>query len=714
MDPTIAARLNNSPKNKFYDSEFAGKVTRTTREYLENGIRALNFYISDFDAATDIVEMYAPIEDATKFSEVDRNRALNFRHPLGFTEMIVMTTFLAQILFGGEQARSVEAQGEDDADKADDVNALLAWNDVKLGIYFQGWLWIWAAVVYNRGVWYEDTDQDVTVDREAVEEPDITKPQVQARKADGSPRFRNGKPVMEYPTKVRYRNKRTRTGFFNRLNLVSPYDFICDPDLPFMRFQEGRFAGHRVMIPWYELKERSELDPSDDRYVLPEVVRKIKTNRGNSMTPVVLGGTQGPNPTRTYYERNLRGGVTSGTGVINGSIGGGDQINKDDGGVVECFNLTIRAKPKTLDMYDDNEFELITILTTSCGDVLSLNVRPNKHDEYPYAPAEARPNAHRQFSPGWALAIKPCQDRVDDLNRTHSTAQKRMGNILLIDGTKCDVDNLLAPDKNGLMILRTLAGRGVPAEEVVYQIPLKDTTAGYNEEMAMWEKTAENTTGAHASIQGQTDDPSQTATQFDGTKQMGIGRMSSIARMLAEQALRPQTRRFVCNFQQFMDEYTTVRVIGKGQDFDKDNPRADYVTIQKTNIQGEFDVVPQDGSMPGADAKIVAAAARTLEAYAANPAFAEAFNNQVPGALNVIKILKDMLKKSGLPVEKYEITTQEAQDNAQQALAAQGIPQPGMAPAGPQPPPDATGGASAAILPPNPTAAPPALHPANV
>lgn len=717
MNPNIAIRLDNRRGNSLYDAEFSSKISKTARDYIENGLQTLNYYLADFDAATDLVEMYAPIEDSANFSKLDRNLALNFRHPMTFTEMVTLTTFLSQILFGGEQARSVEAQGPDDATKADDVNALLAWNDVKMGIYLQGWLWIWAAVVYNRGVWFEDTDQDVVVEREAIEEDDLSKPQVQVKNRDGSLRVRNGKPVMEYQKMVRYRNKRARSGFFNTLHIVSPYDFICDPTLPFMQFQQGRFAGHRVYIPWYELKERSELDPSDDKYVLPGVVAKIKTNRGNSVTPSALGGTQDANSTRTYFERQVRGGIATGLGGV-GSMMGGDQVNKEDGGTVECFNLTIRAKPKTLSMYDDDEFELITMLTTSTGDVLSVNVRPNKHDEYPYAPAEARPNAHRQFSPGWALAIKPCQDRVDDLNQTHSTAQKRMGNILLIDPTKCDASNLLAPDKNGLMILRTDKGRGVPSEEIVKQIPLQDVTSGYNDEMAMWQKTAENTTGAHAFTQGVTEDPSQTLGQFDAVKQMATGRISSIARMLAEQALRPQTRRFVCNFQQFMDEETTIRIVGKGQDFDAENPREDYVTIQKANIQGEYDVVPQDGSMPGADAKIVAAAARTLEAYATNPAFAEAFNKTIPGALNVIKILKDMLKKSGLPVEKYEITTQEAQQNAKQALNAQGIPQPGMdatgAPAGPQPPTDATGGASAAILPPNPTAAPPSPHPGNV
>jgi len=710
MDSSLAARLDSRPKNPFYDAQFASKISQTAKDYIENGLRALQYYVADFDAATDLVEMYSPIVDPANFSKLDRNLAINFRHPMTFTQMVTLTTFVAQILFGSEQARTVEAQGEDDAEKADDVNALLSWNDAKQGIYLQGWLWIWSAVVYNRGIWYESTDQDTQVEREQVEEDDYGKPKVPVRNGDGTIRMRGGKPVLTYQKKVRWRNKRTRFGFYNKLDLVSPYDFICDPALPIIRFQEGRYAAHRVLIPWHELDRRSKLDPEDPDYVLPKPVASLKVNKGNTVTPSAMGGTQGVNSTRTYFERQVRGGVANGLGSVGLNITGTDQVNKDQGATCECFNLTIREKPKTLHMYDDEEFELIKLLVTNTGEVLSLNVQPNKHDEFPYAVAEGRPNAFRQFSPGWALAIKPCQDRVDDLNTTHSTAQKRMGNILLIDGTKCDVSNLLAPDKNGLMILRTDQGRGVPRDDIVSQIPLTDTTSGYNEEMAMWEKTAETTTGANAFTQGETEDPSQTLGQFDATKQMAVGRVASVARMLAEQGLRPQTRRWVCNFQQFMPEAMMIRIQGKNREFDPDQPKqTDYKTIQRTDIQGQFDVVPHDGSLPGADSKVVAAAARTIEAYSTNPALGEAFNNTIPGALDAVKIFRDLLKKSGLPVQKYQVTREEAAKNAQAMLASQGVPQlpqPGMPQQGAPVPMAAPGMPSAEQVPPIPSAAP--------
>lgn len=722
MDRLLAIRLDAKRSNKFYDDTFANRIRSTGRQYLDAGLASLNYNLPDFDCATDLVAMYAPVVDAINYGRLERNAALSFRHPMTFTQMHSLTTFVSQILFGGEQARSVDAQKSEDEHAADDINALLGWNDSQLSIYYQGWLWVWAAICYNRGVWYEGNGQDKTVSWESVKELDFTKKQIPVVNRNGSLRFREGKQVMTYPTRDRLKMKRSYSGFKNTLHIVSPYDFFADASLPVSRAKDWRFAGHRVMIPWFELKRRSELDPEDDEYVLPSVVEKIKTQKGTTTAPAGLGQTQGMNTSRTYYDRLMRGAAPTGMGGIgSGLVPGADGINKQDGGVVECFNIIIRQTPKALNMYNDKEADLISILLTNQSDILSVNVLTNEHDEYPYCIGEGRPDAHRQYTPGWALAVKPVQDRIDDLNFTHSTAQKRMGNILLIDATKCDVSNLLSPDKNGLLIMRTPEGKGVPTDEVVKQIPLLDTTANYNEEMQMWIDTADNTTGAHAYVQGQTEDPSQTATQFEGTQEMATGRVSSIARLLSEGALTSQTRRFVMNFQQYMPNEQVVKVIGKGKDFNPDLPVEKFQTVKKADIQIGFDVVAHDGSLPGANAKKVAASTRAIEAISTNPLLASIGDNTIPGSVDMTKLFVSVMEETGVPVNEFLVTRQQAQHNLQAKQLAAGMGVQGAAGVPPQlpqqnvappPPIDATGMPSAAALPPTPTAAPPPPGPA--
>lgn len=679
MDPAVAIRLNQSDENPFYSAELASKLGETARNYVDSGLATLNYFIPDFDAANDLCEMYAPVLTAADYSNLDRTAAINFRHPLSFTELMTLTSAVAQTLFGGEQARTVDARKDEDEEAADAINGLLAWNDDKTSIFMQGFLWTWNAIVWNRGVWHEGTGQDCDVQPEKVEEQDITKPKVPG--PDGE---------MVYQTRTRWRKKRVYSGYWNRLDLVSPYDFISDPTLPTTRMQEWRYAGHRVMIPWYELQRRSKLDPSEDDYVLPKVVDKLKAQKGSTTSPnVAQMNAAAPNTTRTFYERQLLGGSLGGiaTNVSGGMLQGTDAVNKDDGGTVECFVLYIRASPKSLGLYEDDETEIIRLLISNMRDVLSVNIMPNLHDEFPYCVGEGALNGARQFSPGWGLKLKPCQDRVDDLNLTHARAQKRMGNILLIDDTKCDVSNLLSPDKNGLMVFRKEAGQGAPAEEVVYQIPLKDTTERYPEEMAMWEKTAENLTGAHSFIQGETEDPSQTLGQFNAVKQMAFGRISSIARNLSELALVPQTRRFVMNFKQFLNEPVTVRILGDKNILDPEGDQNKFRLVQAADIQCEFDVKPHDGSLPGADSTVIAAASRVLEAYSNNPALAEAFNKTVPGAIDLVKTLKVMLKKSGLPLGELTVSKDQAARNVQSIQAGLGQPPDPNAPPGAAPVP---------------------------
>lgn len=689
MNKLIAKRLDNRKENIFFDPELSKKIGTVARQYIDCGLAALNYAIPDYDAATDLVEMNAPVLDAKAFAAADRNSPINFRHPMTFTEMTTLTTFVSQILFGGEQARSVQAQGNDDEPKAEAINGLLSWNDSKLNIYWQGYLWTWDAVVYNRGVWFESTAQDVRIETEEVEEDDITAEQIPLTNKDGTPKIRKGVQVMGYPKIPRKRTKRVYTGFHNHIDLVSPYDFICDPELPLTRFQESRFAGHRVMIPWQELKRRSELEPTSDSYVLPEVVDRIKTRKGDTTTPAPLGGTPAINNSRAAYERTHRRVTASGMGGVGaGLVPGSDAVNKDDGGEVECFNLVVRAKPSALGLYpNDEEMELFSILLTNQADVLSINTRNNRHGEFPYAVGEARPNGHHQFSPGWALAIKPVQDRVDDLNITHSQAQKRMGNILIVDASKGDISNLLSPNKNGLMIMRTQEGKGAPVADIVSQIPLMDTTANYTTEIAQWITQAETTTGAHAYVQGQSENPSQTATQFEGTQDMATGRISSIARILSESAITDQTARFVSNFQQYMPDSQIIRVLGKGSEFDPDKPPAKFAEVKRADIQGNYDVVPHDGSLPGADSQVVGAATKAIEAWSANPLLSAAFDSTIPGSLDPVRIFRDLLEKSGLPIEKFTVTREQAVKNLQSKQLSQGMGiQPGMPPMPPTQP----------------------------
>ena len=723
MDKIIAQRLNIG-QQPTYDAEFAAKIAKAARDYIQAGLQTLEYYVTDLDAANDMVQCYAPV-DSKKYQQqnYDRNKASNFIHPMAATEITTLTTFVSQILFGSQTSRRVEARKDEDEKAADAMNELLQWNDDQQPTYAQGYLWIWDSLTFNRGVMYDHWKNIQTVEMEEVEEIDPTSDKVEPTEENPNPEPKKYK---------RWRKVRKNVAGFTKVDMISPYDFIADPMLPLLRFQEGRFAGHRIMIPWQELLRRSKLPVDDYEYVLPATVEKLKNRptAGGSRVTNAMTQPSGGSRSRSFYERTRRGNPA-------GYEGGTEAVNKEDGGIIECFCVYFKIAPKVYDIFNDDELEIIEILMGGEMEILSLNVTTNKHDEYPYCVGEARPNAHYQFSASWALIIKPIQDYVDYLKGRHQESLARTsGNIFIADLSKVDMASFTDPDKDGLIIPLTAEGQGTPIDQVIKQVAVNDTTAHFHDEMAMWMQTAEQTTGAHAFVQGATEDTGQTATQFAGVQQMATGRISSLARLLSMMALVPQTRRLVCNFQQFAPDEMTLRITGNSTDFDADDSQQKFVTIyrdakeydpadpksQQPDIQAEFDIRPHDGSLPGTDARKVAAMSRAIEAFSSNPNFAPMFDETQPGALNIKKIFYESLKGSGLQVRNYIITKDQAQKNLMAKMQAQGMPiqqppagQESAPGASPQPMQVAPGvSIPGAGLPKQPTAQPPAPGPGMV
>jgi len=674
VDKLLAARLNEEKPT--YEPNLFAKLAHTAHEYIDAGTKSLGYHIPDLDAANDLVQCYSAITK-DDFEKIDRNASRNFRHPCTATEISTLATFVSQILFGGPTARKVEPREDGDEDAAKAMNELLRWNDNQQATYTQGFLFCWDAMTFNRGIMYDSWYQESKVEVEPVEEDDITAAMVPGIRVDGRPRVRvDGSPIMVYPKITRWRKKRVPGPGYNKIDLVSPYDFICDPMLPTHRFQEGRFAGHRVMIPWHELKRRSELDAADPLFALPAVVERLKTRQqGNNATTPLIGNNSITSTSRSFYERQRRGTPVGQTGITGGAV------NKDDGGVVECWVLYIRAKPKTLGIYeDDEEDEIIEILHSGQKELLSVNVISNRHDQFSYSIGEGRPNAHMQFGQSWALIIKPIQDFIDELKWRHAENVARAGNVFLCNPTLCKMEQFLDPNKIGLVIEVTEQGSGISFDNILRQIPVTDTTARFYEEMEMWIQHAEKATGAHASIQGQTEDPSQTLGQFDQVQQMAIGRISTMARCISESAIVPQTKRMVENFKQYMPEKMVIRITGEQDEYDPDKKAPVAMTIAQADIDREFDLVPHDGSLPGQDQKKGEAVARLIEAFA-NPAFAPFFDPSIPGNFDIKWAMFEAAKISGLNMKKAIISREKAQQNLRETQMAQGIYAP-PAPAG--------------------------------
>ncbi len=697
MDPLLARRLET-------DKAFRDKLATLTKRYIKLGVDTLSYWMDDFDYAYDMLMCFAPLTKSD-FEALEKGHPRRFILPTSTTQIATMTTYIAQSLFGQESPHKVDARGPDDEVPAEFVNQLLRWNAEQQPTYYLGYLWVQDCLTANRGIFYNSWAPMWST---AIVNTPQSLPEL-----DGQ-----GQPVIDEETgepKVtqyfRPTRKRTNVGGYSRYDLVSPYDFICDPSLPLSRLQEMRFCGHKVLTPFVELEKRSKLPPDHPQFILPSAIEELKKTQRPIGTPAasppVAGATGTEKLSRSAYER---------TRVVNPT--GSDRVDKNDHGIVECFEVWATLDPKEYEIYEDwedSEPVKFQFLIANQSVLLNVSESTYAHGFYPYAVAEGRPSAQHQFSPSWMALLKGLQDYIDWLKNRHQEALSRtVGNIFIIDPSKVDIDDFLNPEKEGLIIPLKEEAAGQDLRSAVQQVPIKDLTENFHEEMMQFVELSEATSAATSAMQGQQDDKGS-ATEFAGTQQMSAGRLASVARLLSVQALVPQTKQIVANYQQFLQIPQALRFVSKSVDLPTTLKGLAAVVITRDNIQGNFEFIAHDGTLPGTDGRKVAAIAKILEAA---QGFPQVFM-PAPGNLDPRKLLFAGAKASGLNIENF------IYDSDQAAAAAGPPPMPGAPPAGPGGPPPAgpapqpPGPAPSNIAPPGlappglPSASPLQVRPAN-
>jgi hypothetical protein len=621
MDRVLARKLEG-------DEEFQKKLLSLVKDYLALGQQSLDFYATEFDTAHDILMGYAAMTKAD-LELLDRGSPRRFVLPMTSTQITTMTTFIAQMLFGDDQPHKVDGRGPEDETPAAHMNQLLRWNDEQQPSYLLGYLWIQDVLTYNRGIRYNcwTPIYETVIEAEEVQDTDPE--------------------TGEVTTYIKPKRTRKAVAHYNHVHLVSPYDFLSDPSVPLCRMQEGRFAGHCTTVSWQELKRRSALPMDDPAYVSPSAVERLKKKKkAGGVNSASISDTVGSAPfgaannvqnSRTSFERNRNFGNPM------------QDANKNDPGMVKEHELWIRLVPSDNELYEGDEPVMLQVLVGNNKEVLAVNEAPLKHDQFPYSAAEGRPSAYYQYSPSWVMLLKPIQDYVDYLkDRRQRSIARTGGNMFIIRPDKVNIADFLDPDKDGLMIPTLPGTDGDRLDDIVKQVPVVDQTKDFAKDISDFVDFSQVVSGVSQQMQGVVEGDS-TATEFQGAQQMGAGRLSSVARLLSVQALVPETRMFVENYQQFLDLPMTLR-FSPGLDQPEMFQGSRALQISSDTIQGKFDYIAHDGTLPGTDARKVAAIARLLEVMAVAPqVFVPA-----PGNIDPRALILAGAKASGLNIENFQ------------------------------------------------------------
>lgn len=691
MDLLIANRLRD-------DDQFAKKLATKVSKYLELGFNAVGVHTGAWDYAHDMFMCYAPLSKKDMES-LANGHPKSFILPMSATQITTMSTYIAQVLFGESSPHAVQPRSPEDADAAEGMNALLTWNAEQQPTYMKGFLWVQDTLLYNRGIFYNRWKHQTRTEpfEVEVEIPDEFN-------EDGSPK-----------TYFQTRRRQVQDVGYVDFDLVSPYDWCCDPEIPLWRMQEGRFCGHKFKSTIIDLQRRSRLKTDDPSYVSPEGLQRLlqkrsKGSRDSVVASIPIGqndplGTADNLVSRTGYYRN--GGKHDPLVQVT--------ADRKDKGVVECHELWVRLVPCENGLHDGDVATVWQFLMAE-GIVLSVNESSYDFDEFPYTVGEARPSGQYQFSPSWTFVLKGLQDHVDYLKNRHQEAlQRTVGNVFIVDQESVDIEDFLDPDKEGAIIALKSSAQGRAIRDVVQQVPVKDLTERFPAEMQSFVNYAENVTGANNFMQGVTGG-ADSATEFAGTQQMAAGRLASVARLLSTQALVPQTRQVATMFQQFLEGPQLLRYKPDPLLSPETFREAEAIQVDSDTIQGSFDFIAKDGTLPSGDNKKLAAIARLIEVSAVFPQVYQ----PAPGNLDPKKLLLSAARLGGLTnLEQYQYSADsaESQLNGMAAAETGQLPASGATPFGafgrPGPSP-ADPSIPSAGMPSIPSAAPPQPRPTGL
>jgi hypothetical protein len=273
------------------------------------------------------------------------------------------------------------------------------------------------------------------------------------------------------------------------------------------------------------------------------------------------------------------------------------------------------------------------------------------------------------------MMLKPLQDYIDYLkNRRQQSIARTGGNMFIARVDKVNLKDFTDPDKDGLIVPVLPEADSSRLDDIIRQVPVVDQTRDFNSEMRDFMSYSEVVTGVNSAMQGTLANET-TATQFTGTQQMAAGRLSSVARLISVQGLVPETRQFVANFQQFLTTSMTLRFVPGGADSPNLLNGKKSLTVNADVIQGRFDYISHDGSLPGTDSRKVAAISRLLELVPVVPQYFQ----PATGNIDARALILAGAKAAGLNVENFQFKEDQ--------LAAAPPPAPGLDPAAAAPPP---------------------------
>lgn len=424
----------------------------------------------------------------------------------------------------------------------------------------------------------------------------------------------------------------------NRLYNVRPYDFYPDPRVTMANLQKGEFCGRYQPIGWNEILKGS----STNRFFNVDALRSIRYSS--------MAGQQ-----RTESPRVL----------LPNQPGETSFLEAMDMGFLGCLEMYVELVPRDWGL-DESTYPEKWVFTIINEEVI-VNAQPLGlfHNKFPFNIIEFEPDGYSIFKRSLLEIVKPMNDVLTWLFNTHFyNTRKALNDMWIVDPSKIVMKDLLDPKPGKIIRLREEL-YGTDVRTAAYQFPVSNYTQQHLQDAQLIQSMIQRVSGVSDNIMGMLNTSGRrTATESRISSTFGVNRLKTTAEYFSCTGFSDLGMLTLQQTQQMYDTARKVRIAGDAWS----NPGAErHLVVSPGDIQGFFDFVPVDGTLPIDRFALINMWSQLLQQMAGSP--------QVMQQYDLGKIFGWIAQMGGLKnVQRFRIQAMDPTALQQQAAAGNVVP----------------------------------------
>jgi len=358
----------------------------------------------------------------------------------------------------------------------------------------------------------------------------------------------------------------------NSVYNVRPQDFFHDPRVPINRFQDGEYCGIYSTTNWNRLVEGQR----QGRYTNLDILKKMGDSGSTSDEREISNSVlDAPDP------------MDFGTEHVEGKLAAAS---------VNLYEVYIELIPEDwkLGKGDQPEKWMFTV-TSNFKVVLGATPLGSYHNKFPFITQVLDFDSYNVFPRSMPEVNEPLQNTLDWLINSHFyNVRKTLNDQFVVDPSRVVMKDLQHPLPGGLIRARPSA-YGTDVSTAIKQLEVTDVTRAHMSDLASIMQFGERVHGVNDAVMGLANPSSRrSATEVRSANTFSVNRLKTVAEYMGASAWKPMSQMMVQNSQQYMDTEMQLKLVGDLAI----TSGTDFLEVTPESIQGFFDYVPVDGTLP--------------------------------------------------------------------------------------------------------------------